>query len=80
MMHEVVRILSDRKRLVLFILLPVISLLLFFYNKCQCDLASWKEEADDYSALVEQYRDMSPADIISSFDDLQCHTDNESLS
>ena len=77
MMHEVVRILSDRKRLVLFILLPVISLLLFFYNKCQCDLASWKEEAHDYSALVEQYRDTSPADIISSFDDLQCHTDNE---
>ena len=73
-MHEAARIFSDRKRLFLFLFLSVLCLIVFYYSKCfryDGDIRLWKQDADVYSILVEKYRDCSPADILSDFDETQ---------
>ena len=79
-MHEAARIFSDRKRLFLFLFMPVLCLIVFYYSKCfryDGDVRLWKQDADVYSRLIEKYRDHSPADILNDFDQTQQYNEHE---
>ena len=62
-MIEWKRITSDRKRIALMFCIPLICLILFFYQKT---IDAMMAPPQEYRALVEEWRDSSPEEIVAA--------------
>ena len=60
-MIEWKRIVSDRKRIALMFCIPLVCLVLFFYQKT---IDAMMADPQEYRALVEEWRDSSPEKIV----------------
>ena len=71
-MHELKRILSDRKRLFIYIAIPVLCVMLFFLERLNGDLRSgWQYMLDDaaqYQQDAEKYCAMQPEDALAAME------------
>lgn len=63
-MNEWRRILSDKRRLAAILCIPVLCFILFFYQKSNGNFVSLISDAREYRALVENYRDTDPEEIV----------------
>lgn len=63
-MNELRRILSDRRRLAAWILLPLFCLVLFFWNKCGGDFSQLSMQTAENRVLLERYQNCQPEEII----------------
>ena len=73
-MNEWKRIVSDRKRLVLMLCIPLVCLALFFYQKAMD--AMWADP-QEYRALVEKWRDHDPEEILAALSEQFDMSENE---
>ena len=73
-MNEWKRIVSDRKRLVLMLCIPLVCFALFFYQKAMG--AMWADP-QEYRALVEKWRDHDPEDVLSALSEQFEMSENE---
>ena len=73
-MNEWKRIVSDRKRLVLMLCIPLICFALFFYQKAMD--AMWADP-QEYRALVEKWRDHDPDEILAALSEQFELSENE---
>ena len=73
-MSEWKRIISDRKRLVLMLCIPLICFALFFYQKTMD--AMWADP-QEYRALVEKWRDHDPDEILAALSEQFEMSENE---
>ncbi len=62
-MNEWLRIFSHPKRRAAIILIPILCLALFFYQKCDGNFENLTAEAQDYQELLETYRDSTVKEI-----------------
>ena len=76
-MNEWKRILSDRKRLTIFLCLPLLCLALFFYQKCDGDFSTLLKDANEYRELLEVHSQSTPAQIVDAFSENWSLTDEE---
>lgn len=76
-MNEWKRILSDRKRLIIFLCLPLLCLALFFYQKCDGDFGTLLTDAEEYRELLEAYSGSTPAQIVEAYSGNWSLTDEE---
>ncbi len=76
-MNEWKRILSDRKRLTIFLCLPLLCLVLFFYQKCDGDFSTLLTDANEYRELLEVHSQGTPAQIVDAFSENWSLTDEE---
>lgn len=76
-MNEWKRILSDRKRLTIFLCLPLLCLALFFYQKCNGDFSTLLTDAKEYRELLEVHSESTPAQIVDTFSGNWSLTDEE---
>jgi hypothetical protein len=71
-MHELKRILSDRKRLFIYLIIPVLCVMLFFLERLNGDLKSgWRYMLDDaaqYRQDAEKYCAMQPEDALAAME------------
>ena len=58
------RILSDPKRRITLICIPLVCLFLFFYQKCSGDFGALVTESAQYRQLLESYGQSTPAQIV----------------
>ena len=68
-MNEWKRILSDRRRRMAMVSIPILCLFLFFYQKCSGDFSTLATDAQEYRQLLEQYRHDSPTEIVEAYND-----------
>ena len=73
-MNEWKRIVSDRKRLVLMLCIPLVCFTLFFYQKAMD--AMWADP-QEYRALVEKWRDHDPEEILAALSEQFEMSENE---
>lgn len=73
-MNEWKRIVSDRKRLVLMLCIPLVCFALFFYQKAMD--AMWADP-QEYRALVEKWRDHDPEEILAALSEQFEMSENE---
>ena len=73
-MNEWKRIISDRKRLVLMLCIPLVCFVLFFYQKTMD--AMWADP-QEYRALVEKWRDHDPEEILAALSEQFEMSENE---
>ena len=73
-MNEWKRIVSDRKRLVLMLCIPLVCFALFFYQKAMD--AMWADP-QEYRALVEKWRDRDPEEILAALSEQFEMSENE---
>ena len=73
-MNEWKRIVSDRKRLVLMLCIPLVCFALFFYQKAMD--AMWADP-QEYRALVEKWRDRDPEEILAALSEKFEMSENE---
>lgn len=76
-MNEWKRILSDRKRFTIFLCLPLLCLVLFFYQKCDGDFSTLLTDANEYRELLEVHSQGTPAQIVDAFSENWSLTDEE---
>ena len=76
-MNEWKRIISDRKRLTVFLCLPLLCLVLFFYQKCDGDFSTLLMDASEYRELLEAHSQSTPAQIADAFSENWSQTDEE---
>lgn len=76
-MNEWKRILSDRRRLTIFLCLPLLCLALFFYQKCDGDFSTLFADANEYRELLEAHSQSTPAQIVDTFSENWSLTDEE---
>jgi len=76
-MNEWKRILSDRKRLTIFLFLPLFCLALFFYQKCGGDFSTLLTDAREYRELLEAHSQSTPAQIVDAFSENRSLTHEE---
>lgn len=67
-MNEWKRILSDRRRRIILLCIPILCLLLFCYQKCDGKLENLLSDARDYRELLAQYDGKSVDEIVAAFD------------
>ena len=73
-MIEWKRILSDRKRIMLILCIPVVCLTLFFYKKT---IDAMMADPAEYRGLVEQWRSSTPDEIVAALSEQFELTENE---
>ena len=66
-MNEWKRIISDRKRLMAILCIPLLCLVLFFYQKCDGDFGTLLTDAEEYRELLETYSSSTPAQIVEAY-------------
>lgn len=66
-MNEWNRILSDRRRRIAILCIPILCLFLFFYQKCDGNFRALVTDAEDYRELLETYGSSAPAEIAEAF-------------
>lgn len=66
-MNEWNRIFSDKKRRNVMILLPVLCLILFFYQKSDGHFENLIKDAREYQTLLDTYQNSTPDEIIGAF-------------
>ena len=66
-MNEWNRILSDRRRRIAILCIPILCLFLFFYQKCDGNFRALATDSEDYRELLETYSGSTPAEIAESF-------------
>ncbi len=76
-MNEWKRIFSDRKRRIAMLCIPLVCLVLFFFQKCDGNFGALASEAQDYRTLLESYE--SPEQIIEVMGKNWGRTENERL-
>lgn len=76
-MNEWKRIISDRKRLTVFLCLPLLCLALFFYQKCDGDFSTLLTDANEYRELLEAYSGSTSAQIVEAYSGNWSLTDEE---
>lgn len=76
-MNEWMRIFSDRKRRAAILCIPLVCLVLFFFQKCNGDPGALWTEARDYQLLLESYKGSTPAEIAEILENNWTPTDNE---
>ena len=76
-MNEWKRIISDRRRLTVFLCFPLLCLALFFYQKCDGDFSTLISDAREYRELLEVYSSSTPAQIIEAYAENGPMTDEE---
>lgn len=76
-MNEWKRIISDRKRLTVFLVLPLLCLALFFYQKCDGDFSTLSTDANEYRELLEAHSQSAPAQIVDAFSENWSLTNEE---
>ncbi len=73
-MNEWKRIVSDRKRLVLMLCIPLVCFVLFSYQKTTDAMLT---DPQEYRDLVEQWRDYAPEDILAALSEQMDLSENE---
>ena len=73
-MNEWKRIVSDRKRLVLMLCIPLVCFALFFYQKTMDTMLA---DPLEYRALVEKWRDHDPEDVLAALSEQFEMSENE---
>ena len=76
-MNEWKRIISDRKRLMAILCIPLLCLTLFFWQKCDGDFGMLITDAGEYRDLLELYSGCTPAQIVESYAGNWSLTDEE---
>ncbi len=76
-MNEWKRIISDRKRLIAILCIPLLCLALYFYQKCDGDFGTLLTDAEEYRELLEAYSGSTPEQIVEAFSDNWSLTDEE---
>ena len=76
-MNEWKRIISDRKRLAVFLFLPFLCLALFFYQKCDGDFSTLLKDSKEYRELLKEHSQNTPAQIVDEFSENWSLTDEE---
>ena len=76
-MNEWKRILSDRRRLTIFLCLPLLCLVLFFYQKCDGNFSTLLADANEYRELLEVHSQSTLAQIVDEFSENWSLTDEE---
>lgn len=76
-MNEWKRIISDRKRLMAILCIPLLCLALFFYQKCDGDFGTLLTDAEEYRELLETYSGSTPAQIVEAYSENWSLTDEE---
>ncbi len=66
-MNEWKRIISDRKRLMAILCIPLLCFALFFYQKCDGDFGTLLTDAEEYRELLETYSGSTPAQIVEAY-------------
>ena len=67
-MNEWKRILSDRRRRIAFICIPILCLFLFFYQKCGGDFGALLTDAQGYRELLQTHQNDTPAQIVKTYE------------
>lgn len=67
-MNEWKRILSDRRRRIALVCIPILCLLLFCYQKCDGNFGSLISDARDYQALLDSFAGKSLEEIVAAYD------------
>lgn len=67
-MNEWKRILSDRRRRIAFICIPILCLFLFFYQKCDGDFGVLLTDAQAYRELLKTHQNDAPAQIVKTYE------------
>ena len=67
-MNEWKRILSDRRRRIAFVCIPILCLFLFFYQKCDGDFGALLTDAQAYRDLLQTHQDDTPAQIVKVYE------------
>lgn len=73
-MNEWKRIVSDRKRIVLMICIPLVCFALFFYQKT---IDAMMADPQEYRTLVERWLDSAPEDILAALSEKPQLSENE---
>ena len=73
-MNEWKRIVSDRKRIVLMLCIPLVCFALFFYQKTMDAMLA---DPQEYRALVEKWRDHDPEDVLAALSEQFEMSENE---
>lgn len=76
-MNEWKRIISDRKRLMAILCIPLLCLALFFYQKCDGDFGTLLTDAKEYRELLEAYSGSTPEQIVEAYSGNWSLTDEE---
>ncbi len=76
-MNEWKRIFSDRKRRIAMLCIPLVCLVLFFFQKCDGNFGALVTDAQDYRAQLESYE--SPEQIVEAMGKSWGRTENERL-
>lgn len=76
-MNEWNRILSDRRRRIAILCIPILCLFLFFYQKCDGNFGALATDSEDYRKLLETYGGSPPAEIAEAFPDRWALEKNE---
>ena len=76
-MNEWKRIISDRKRLMAILCIPLLCLALFFNQKCDGDFGTLLTDAEEYRELLEIYSGCTPAQIVEAYAGNWSLTDEE---
>lgn len=75
-MNEAKRIFSNR-RLIVILCIPLICLILFFYQKCDGNFTDLLPEAREYRSLLVRFQDNTLAEIAEALNSQYSRTDNE---
>lgn len=67
-MNELRRILSDRRRIVTFALLPFLCLLMFFWQKCDGDFSQLSIQAKENRELLARYQTSQAEEIVQALE------------
>lgn len=67
MMNEWKRIISDRKRLMAMLCIPLLCLALFFYQKCNGDFGALLTDAREYRELLDTCSDSTTEQIVETY-------------
>lgn len=73
-MSEWKRIFSDRRRCAVMLCIPLLCLALFAYQRYE---SSFYTPLQEYRALIDQWKDSTPEEIIAAFSDRWSSTENE---
>lgn len=66
-MNEWKRILSDRRRRIVLICIPILCLVLFIYQKCDGNFANLQSDAKEYQELLESFEGKPLEDIMATY-------------
>ena len=76
-MNEWKRILSNRRRRILLICIPILCLLLFCYQKCDGNFENLLSDAREYQVLLDSFDGKSPEEILADYEDRQNLSEDE---